>query len=63
MKKITLHNDLNFRLTKELVNAIYSSAYRLEATDVVINKANGRWADIELDADDGCIAWHYQVNV
>ena len=63
MAKINLVN-LSGNLGNELIKAIYTVAYRLEATEVIVNKAKyNRYADVQLNCADGCIDWHYQVNV
>lgn len=51
-------------LGKDLINAIYSAAYRLEATEVIVNKAKyNKYADIQLNCENDCIAWRYAVNI
>ena len=56
--------NLAGNLGNDLIKAIYAAAYRLEATEIVVNKAKyNRYADIGLFCEDGCIAWHYSVNL
>lgn len=63
MAKINLIN-LSGNLGNELIKAIYSVAYKLEATEVIVNKAKyNRYADIQLNCADNCIDWHYKVNL
>lgn len=48
----------------DLLKAVYAAAYRLEATDVVINKVKyNRFAEIELFNHGDAIDWHYNVSI
>ena len=51
-------------LGKDLIKAIYSTAYRLEANYVVVNKARyNMYAEVELYENDNCIDWKYGISV
>lgn len=51
-------------LGNDLIKKIYAAAYRLEAKTIIVNKAKyNSYAEIELHCPDGCIDWHYNVNV
>lgn len=59
--KITFTN-LAGNLGNDLIKAIYAAAYRLEATEIIVNSAKyGRYADTSLFCGDSCIDWHYIV--
>lgn len=54
--------NLAGNLGNDLIKAIYAAAHRLEATEIVVNSAKyGKYADVTLYADEGCIDWHYIV--
>lgn len=56
--------NLSGNIGNDLIKAIYSAAYRLEATEIVVNKAQYNiYADIGLFCEDGCIDWHYCVSL
>ena len=62
MKIEVVNNSKLSFVGRDLIKAIYSVAHRLEATEVIINKAKyNDWADCELNCEDGCIDWHYIV--
>lgn len=65
MAKVRVENYTSCRCVGvDLLKAIYAAAYRLQATDVVINKVRyNRWAEVELFEDGNAIDWHYDVNV
>lgn len=51
-------------LGKDLIKKIYAAAYKLDATDVIVNKAKyNRYAECELFENGNCIDWHYEINV
>jgi DNA-binding winged helix-turn-helix (wHTH) protein len=56
-----LVNDLGYRLSPQLIKAIYRKAYQLDANVVIINKAKWNWADIAMFEDEDCIDWHIYV--
>ena len=58
MSKVKLTNDLCYKLSPELIKAIYRKAYLLDATEVVVNKAKWDWADLNLYDGNDCIAEH-----
>ena len=48
----------------ELIKAIYSVAYRLDATEIIVNNARyGCYADVALFCGDDCIDWHYIITL
>jgi len=62
-KKLEIIN-LSGNIGKELIKKIYSAAYRLEATQVIIKKSKyNRFAVVELHCKDGCIDWNYTVSI
>lgn len=51
-------------LGKDLIKKIYAATYKLDATDVVVNKAKyNKYAECELFKNGNCIDWHYEINV
>ena len=55
-------NNLSGIIGKELIKEIYSTAYRLEADEIVVNKAKyNKYADIALFQGNDCIDWHIIV--
>ena len=51
-------------LGKDLIKAIYYTAYKLEANYVVVNKARyNRYAEVELYENNDCIDWSYGISV
>ena len=59
---MTMVNDLQFRLSENLIKAIYRKAYKLDADTIVINKAKYNWADIALFEGENCIDWHISIS-
>ena len=56
--------NLSRNLGSDLIKAIYSAAYRLEADEIVVNKSiYGRYADVALFDGGNCIEWHYIVSL
>ena len=56
--------NLAGNLGNDLIKAIYAAAYRLEATEIIVNSAKfNKYADIYLGCEDDCIDWHYKVSI
>lgn len=64
-RKVCVVNETSCRCVGvQLLKAVYAAAYRLYATDVVINKVRyNKWAEVELYERGNCIDRHYSVNV
>lgn len=63
VKKLEVTN-LSGNIGKELMKKIYSTAYKLEATQVIIKESKyNRFAVVELHCEDGCIDWNYTVSI
>lgn len=64
-RKINLANDTSCAcIGVNLRKAIYATAEKLCATDVVINKVvYDKWAQVELFEHGHCIDWKYEVEV
>ena len=54
--------NLSGNIGNNLIRAIYSEAYKLEANEIIVNRSKyNKWADISLFNDTDCIDWHIIV--
>lgn len=56
--------NLSGNLGNDLIKAIYSEAYKLEANEIIVNVSKyNKWADIALFEGNDCICWHIIVSL
>lgn len=63
MKKIEFTNLVG-NLGNDLIKKIYTIAYNLDATKVIVKSGKyGKYAICELFEDGNCIEWNYTISL